>query len=398
MKIAFVALPRPEDTQSTRIAPPLPLGYVAALLEQQRHIVRIYDLALAAGMPLNSALAPLRAFRPHLVVIATAYSAAAAQVEAAIEGCNATIVRLGISLREPAPGHAVAQALWRIDERFVRHDEESVIFEALLALDDDLDTLPFPARHLLPLEQYSLFTPSGELQTTVLIAQQLTPTSVIPRQPALILSEIQSIVQEHGIRHFVFPTPPITHDPAAMQELLQRFASAGLGPCWEATIEYGKLDPDLLRWFRPAGCEVLCLEFAVSEVLSHTARAAITEMVAQAHEYGVAVRANIKLEQPYGAIAGLIDVSATFRLDDVLFSVQRPPDVERDLVAGDGFTLEDVAEMARTRYRSSRSRQFFIDRFGPQLGPMLWRVGRAGLLGRTWRRYASGGEDSLMPV
>jgi hypothetical protein len=52
--------------------------------------------------------------------------------------------------------------------------------------------------------------------------------------------------------------------------------------------------------------------------------------------------------------------------------------------------------MARSRYRSSRSRQFFIERFGPQIGPMLWRVGRSGLLGRTWWRYANGGEDSAL--
>jgi hypothetical protein len=50
--------------------------------------------------------------------------------------------------------------------------------------------------------------------------------------------------------------------------------------------------------------------------------------------------------------------------------------------------------MVQSRYRSSRSRQFFIERFGPRVGPMLWRVGRAGLLGRTWQRYADGGDDA----
>ena len=50
--------------------------------------------------------------------------------------------------------------------------------------------------------------------------------------------------------------------------------------------------------------------------------------------------------------------------------------------------------MVQSRYRTSRSRQFFIERFGPRMGPMLWRVGRAGLLGRTWQRYADGGEDA----
>lgn len=398
MKIAFVALPRLEDIQTTRIAPPLPLGYIAALLEQQRHIVRIYDLALARELPLSRALAPLRAFRPHLIVIATGSSAAAAQVEAAVSGCDAVVMQLGISLREPAPGQAVAQALWRLDERSNHHDEKSVIFEALMALDDDLDSLPFPARHLLPLEQYPLFTPAGELQTSVLIAQQLAPNRVIPRQPSLIVAELLSIIQEHGIRHFVFQDPPLTHDPEALRELLARLAATGLGPCWEANVAYDRLTPELLHSFRRAGCEALSVELSAADVFSQATRASLSAVVAQAREHGINVRAQIRLEPPYDAIASLVDISATFGLSAVHFHAVQSAGVERQRATSDGLTLEDVAEMARSRYRTSRSRQFFIDRFGPQLGPMLWRVGRAGLLGRTWRRHASGTDDSLVAI
>jgi hypothetical protein len=106
------------------------------------------------------------------------------------------------------------------------------------------------------------------------------------------------------------------------------------------------------------------------------------------------VRAQIELEVPYGAIPALVDMSATFGLDDVRFSVHQPvaaqeqPEAERP-------EPEDVAEMAHLRYRSRRSRQLFIKRFGPQLGPMLWRAGRAGLLGRTWQYYADGVGDRV---
>ena len=43
MRIALVALDYGHDSA---VEPPLPLAYLAALLEQQRQIVRIYDLAL----------------------------------------------------------------------------------------------------------------------------------------------------------------------------------------------------------------------------------------------------------------------------------------------------------------------------------------------------------------
>lgn len=393
MKIAFVALPEPTKSQSSRTAPPLALGYIAALLEQQRHIVRIYDLAISGDMPLQSVLRPLRTFRPHLIVVAGACSEGVAPIEAVLGAHRPLIVQIDAPVRDTAPGQVVAQALWRLDQRAADRDEHSVIFEALLALDHDLDSLPFPARHLLSLEQYPLFTPAGDLQTTVLAVQQLASASIIPRAPTQLIAEMQSIVREHGIRHFVFPTPAITSNLPWLRRLLDQLAAIDLGPCWEACAWYRALDSVLLRALQRAGCEVLCLPFSAGDVLDSSAeRAVLSHVVQQAHDLGISVRGQITLEPPYAAIPALVDVSATFGFDDVHFRVALDPAADQRRPAIDGLTLEDVAEMARVRYRSSRSKQFFVDRFGPQLGPMLWHVGRVGLLGRTWRRYATGSE------
>src|SRR5262249_22185797 len=99
VKIAFVALPHAEDPI---VMPPLPVGYIAALLEQQRHIVRIYDLALHDSAATADSLAPLRAFRPHITVVASTNPAMAATVEAALAGCNAIVMPLGVDLRVAA--------------------------------------------------------------------------------------------------------------------------------------------------------------------------------------------------------------------------------------------------------------------------------------------------------
>ena len=391
MKIAFVALPQPENSI---ITPPLPLIYMAALLEQQRHIVRIYDLALRGDTPMDSALSPLQAFRPHIIVVASADAEAAATAIAVLARCDAPILRLGVAPRQSSPRQAVAEALWQINERPNGPDERTVIFSALLALEEDLDSLPFPARHLIPLEQYPLYTPTGELQTTVLVGQQSGANTIIPRRPALIAAELRSITREHGIRHFLFPEPPLTHDLAWLSDLLYHLSTSDLGIGWEGSVRHEALTPDLLRMCRQSGCEVLCFEFDAQEVLeSQHARAALSAVVEHAHDLEISVRANIQLQPPYGAIPALVDMSATFGLDEVRFSVQQHTPANQHAPA-DGLALEEVAEMARSRYRSSRSRQFFIERFGPQLGPMLWRVGRAGLLGRTWQRYADGAEDA----
>jgi hypothetical protein len=390
VKIAFIALPNPNDPI---ITPPLPVGYLAALLEQQRHLVRVYDLALHDTIALAEALVPLRTFRPHVAVVAATNPEVIAAVERALAGCNALVLPLGMNLRVATPGQAVAQALWQVDQPTPLEDERTVIFEALLNLDTDLDALPFPARHLLPLEQYPLFTPMGDLQTTILTGQQFDIDSIVPRAPAQIVAELRSVAREYGIRHFIFAGPLLSADMVWLQDLLYHLATSDLGISWEGSTRYDSLNTDLLRMFRRAGCEVLCLPLDAIEVLgSKAARAGLMDVINQAHHLGIAVRAQIRLNPSYAAMPSLIDIAATFRLDDVRFSVPQTEAQEQRL-ADDAVGLENVTEMVQSRYRSSLSRQFFIERFGPRMGPMLWRVGRAGLLGRTWQRYADGAEE-----
>ncbi len=83
VKIAFITLPNPD---ASIITPPLPVGYLAALLEQQRHLVRIYDLALHDTIAMAEALTPLRAFRPHVAVIASTDPETIATIERALAG------------------------------------------------------------------------------------------------------------------------------------------------------------------------------------------------------------------------------------------------------------------------------------------------------------------------
>src|SRR5690349_5909789 len=180
---------------------------MAALLEQQRHIIRIYDLALETSTPISEALLPLRTFRPQVVVIASDDAVQATVVEAALDGSDMKVMWLGTSLREITSEQVIDQVQRLTDGE----SEKNIIFDALLAL-DNLDTLPFPARHLVSLEQYPLCRSTGELQTTVVLARRYGTSSILLRQPALIIAELSNIVREYGIRHFIFLGPPITHN------------------------------------------------------------------------------------------------------------------------------------------------------------------------------------------
>jgi hypothetical protein len=386
VKIALVVLPQPGET----VAPPLSLAYTAALLEQQRHIVRIYDLGVRGSSPNGDPLASLRSFRPHVVVIAAQDRRAAADVERRVASPGVSVLHLGLAMREWTAGQEAARALYPPEQCAApARDEQNVIIDALLSLDDDLDALPFPARHLLALEQYPTYSSDGTLQTPIVIGHR-TASGFQLRTPALVVAELRTVAHEQAVLHARLSGAPLTHDVGWLSDLLARLDEARLGLSWEGSAAFNQLTPELLEGCRRAGCETLDVAFDAMEVLdSKEARAALSEVVRQAHEAGIAMRARITLEARYSSMPALVDMAGTFGLDDVQFTMQGDASARAEEPAGQ--PPAEVADLVRARYQTSRSRQYFVNRFGARLGPLLWRVGRTGLLGRTLRDQAVGG-------
>jgi hypothetical protein len=395
VKIALVALPHPDDVAAP---PPLPLAYAAALLEQRRHIVRIYDLAVRGSSPNGDTLASLKTFRPHLAVVVSESLEAATAIEPRLAACGATVLHLGLGMREWASSQEVARALRQSEySPPPSKDEQNVIIDVFLALDDDLDALPFPARHLLPLEQYPAHTTGGDFQTPLVIGRRVGGGFRM-RNPALVVSEIRSIVHEQGILHFVFTGAPLTSEPAWVRGFVAQLRGAQLGIGWEGCVAYERLDPTLLQLLRQGSCEALSFAFDAMAVLDDKeSRVALTTAVNLAHELDIKVRGRIGLDPRYSSVPALVDMSATFGLDDAQFRMLPFP-AEAERAVGDASSIEGFANLVRERYEASRSRQRFVERYGARIGPMIWRVGRTGILGPNVRRLAFGEEASSEAV
>jgi hypothetical protein len=376
VKIAIIALPIITDKV---VAPPLPLSYVAALLDQRRHIVRIHDLAVCSGPECEEQLRLVRGFRPHIILLVGEDRLRAAEVRRSLADMETTWLVIHASMRGVTPSQAVVRALSQIDESSLE-DNQRVIVGALLDLRGDLDYVPSPARHLLPIERYGLRSPSKALQTNVLIGQPVDG-HVMLRNPRLIVSELRSIAHEYGIWHIVFDGLRITDDAAWLHDFLYGLIMARLGVKWEATVAHIALTPDLLRTCQRAGCEALTIEFDVMQVLDvQSSRQSLNDLVREAHALDLLVYGHVLLEPQYSSVPTLVDLSATFGLDDIRFSIQ----TEEPAV------VQSTLDLAESRYRSLQSRQFFVSRFGSYLGTAIWQVGRIGLLGRNWQRFSIG--------
>jgi len=357
VNVALIALP----CLGKLPAPPLTLAYIAALLEQRRHIVRIYDLALDPGATLSTAFQPLRSFRPQVLLVAGEDpEMLSAAVHALREDRHHHVlpVQMGRSSLD-ANLICTGAIQWIDQQRGEGPAELSETPDAIRSIDD----MPFPARHLLSLESYSLRAVGGELQTIVLVAGSDTARSGATdlRSPTQIVAELRSVSHEFGLRHYLFPDVSITGDRAWLVELLTRLCDAHLNIGWEASADADQLDELLSAHMARAGCEAITLHLRAASVFESTeARARVRQAVTMARNQGVFVRAHVCLEPPYESVPHLVDVAATFNLDDVRFDV-----------VGDG---SQVKELALQMYDAGRDRQRFISRFGPALGTLIWRL------------------------
>ncbi len=361
MNVALIALANDEIP----VTPPLTLAYIAAVLEHQRHIVRIYDLALTSERSLTRALEPLRRFHPQVVIVV---GEEIARLEAAVQvlrSQNSNIVPMQLERDKLAQGQACAAILAWFEQQskydnFFTHSYSNPD----LPLKADLDRLPLPARHLLALEDYGLRAVGHELQTTVLLGLQsdTDPIELTLRSPTQIVTELRSVSREYGIRHYLFPAVSLTIDRAWLHEFLTRLTDANLRVSWEGSVDALQLDESLLAHMARSGCEKLRFCFNTNEVFESAAlRSQVRQMVALAHQFHISVLGEFELDSTFKAIPHLVDVTATFGLDDATFTIRADTEV-----------AQTESEAARKRYQVSRLRQQLIDQFGFAIGTLLW--------------------------
>jgi hypothetical protein len=364
VNVALIALP----CSHALPAPPLTLAYIATLLEQRRHIVRIYDLALNPGASLSAAFQPLRSFRPQVLVVAGEQPEMLdAAVDALHEDHHQHVLPVQMGRTSLEANQICSGAIEWIDRQRGGADSAHQVATVIRSINE----LPFPARHLLSLESYDQRAVGGELQTTVLIAGLDSQGSgaIMLRSPTQIVAELRSVSEEFGLRHYLFPDVSITGDRAWLVELLTRLCDAQLNIGWEANADADQLDEALSAHMARAGCEAINLHLRAASVFeSVDVRGRVRQAVTTARNQGVFVRAHVRLEPPYESVPHLVDVAATFNLDDVRF------DVVNAGAADEASDSLQVTKLARQMYDAGRDRQRFINRFGPALGNLIWKL------------------------
>ncbi len=322
-------------TESKGTHPPIGISYVAALLEQHGYEVGIVDCVvedyeheepvaeniIRYGLSYEGIMKKVAEFKPDLVGVSNLFSSSA---EDAMRVCKAVkevsrdiLTMMGGPHPSAIPEHPLSSpdvdfamlgegeiptltlldALAKADESLC----EGVAFikdGSMVKIDrkkyvEDLDSLPFPARHLLPMDKYlaisNAFLTTKRTPFTPMITSRGCPAKCTfcpvhaawgktwrARSPENVLAEIDELYHKYGIREIHFDDDNITLDKARAMRIFQMMVDRKYDLIWTAPsgIALWALDEELLEKMAESGCYKLfmAIESGDEYVLKHVIR------------------------------------------------------------------------------------------------------------------------------
>jgi radical SAM superfamily enzyme YgiQ (UPF0313 family) len=331
------------------LVPPLGLAYLAAVLEKEGLDVRITDGS--RGLSMAEVLAELKAYDPNIVGISCTTPTFLDAIELA-ETVRGTfpkaITVLGGAHVTAIPQEAMLEEVFDVG---VISEGEMTFLELVEGIEDkgsqeavdlgqinglayreggrvvltpprdrikDLDSLPHPARHLLPpLSEYRP-TPASyrKLPAAVMMTSRGCPYGctfcdrgvfgnyVRAHSPERVLAEIEELLGRYGAREIRFFDDTFTINRKRVEKICEMIIERGLRFPWTCLTRVNTVDKGLLRLMKEAGCwQVLFgLESGDPRMLDNLNKGSSVEQNSQAVqlalEAGLGVRGDFIIGTP----------------------------------------------------------------------------------------------------
>ncbi|MBN2422210.1 radical SAM protein [Candidatus Woesearchaeota archaeon] len=300
MKVALINVPRKyqvfeENLQTVSeefgLYPPLNLAYIAALLEKHNHNAIIID-ANALRLTKEQVLNKIRRFNPGLIGFNLHsiydFQDTIKWIKLIKSKTKARIIVGGINLilypREILSYNEIDFGFsGSISSNFIRFIEKleskkndfkdinglyfrknnKLLFNKTSALGENLDKLPFPARHLLPNEKYYQFI-SKKKNFTVMLASVGCPYACtfccIPlmkykaRQPKKVVDEMEECKKKFNINEIDFFDAVFTLDKRWVLDFCSEIKKRNLKISWSCRSRIDNVDKITLKKMADAGC------------------------------------------------------------------------------------------------------------------------------------------------
>jgi anaerobic magnesium-protoporphyrin IX monomethyl ester cyclase len=321
MRVCLINPPRiqPKAWGKPNVFPPIGLAYIAAVLEKT-HEVCIIDAptegwrnlqdadraTYRVGLSNTEIADKVKRWSPDVVVIEipfSGWSKTAFEVASTVKGINKDIISV---LEGQHPSARPEDCLANPNVDFVVMGEpENTIFELIGAVGkgtrdlkkimgigfvkngvpvftsprpllEDLDSLPFPARHLLPMAEYYAAVKENPLRGeinkpwTIMITSRGCPYNCVfcthhivwgrkwrGRSPENVVDELQHVIKTYHVKQIDFLDDNMTLDRKRMENICDLIVKRGLSIEWFTPngVRADTLDEKLLRKMKESGCK-----------------------------------------------------------------------------------------------------------------------------------------------
>ena len=280
-----------QPTKDLIVIPPLPptdLMYLAAIAEKCNYEAKIHDYSLGGdffndlmeykpdylvaniAMPTYktdmSTLLKVKELLPSLKIIVKGAPFLTYNTNVTYENPFISYVIVGESeytLRDILDGipDSEIQGICYTDDNMqaVKNDPRPFI--------EELDDLPFPARHLVDNTLYKR-PDNGKVQAVIKVSRGCpyhcffclaTPISgmkVRKRSPENIINEIKECVEKYSIKNFIFWSDIFNIDRDWTIDLCKKIIESGLKITWSSNTRANTMDDEMASWMYKAGCRL----------------------------------------------------------------------------------------------------------------------------------------------
>ncbi|AIS31516.1 MULTISPECIES: B12-binding domain-containing radical SAM protein [Methanobacterium] len=275
------------------VAPPLGIAYMAAVLEQNDIAVEIIDAA-ALEMSWETLESEIKRVSPQLVAVTAltpTIDKALQTAELAKKTCpQATVVMGGyhptfnyqemlekdyVDLVVMGEGeYTMLELVQTLEEGGDLKNVKGIAYQDVVTpprpLIEDLDELPFPARHLLPMDHYKIL--NMKLHTATLISGRGCPmqcsfcasaalhgNKLRMRSAQNVVDEMEHLIKDHDAGMIAFMDDTFTLKPSRVAEICDEIIKRDLDTYWGCTARADTLSDELLQKLSDSGCITLFL-------------------------------------------------------------------------------------------------------------------------------------------
>jgi len=281
--------------KAIQVTEPLGLAYIAAMLEQDNHMVEIID-CVAENLDALQVVSQIEKSSPEIVGI-SAFTPTIQEAQRLTKVIKSILPSVTVVLGGIHPTIFPEQVMQNREVDFVVVGEgeytmrnlvkalesqeglsdihgivyrrnNQVVFNAPSFLEKNLDNLPIPARHLLPMDRYgpfiakhrparSMISSRGCPYQCVFCSRDISGTKYRLRSVSNVIEEIKILVDRYGAKEIDFQDPVFGLNQSWIKEFCQRLIEEKLDVAWSALTRVDLIDENLLRSMRRSGCWML---------------------------------------------------------------------------------------------------------------------------------------------